>query len=130
MEKFQRTFDHMIYHLSNVELEEYYNGLRTRFMLPVDPAIADETNHDRFLAIENAVWEMHTTFDQMNADPKLQKVLAALGFDLDDWNDVAEEDPISSDEERYMDSSSADAEALASAGWGTDEDYGYYGEEF
>jgi hypothetical protein len=25
---------------------------------------------------------------------------------------------------------SDDAEALASAGWGTDEDYGYYGEEY
>ena len=25
---------------------------------------------------------------------------------------------------------SDDAEALASAGWGTDEDYGYYGEDF
>ena len=27
------------------------------------------------------------------------------------------------------DDSTSDAEALASAGWGTDEDYGYYGED-
>lgn len=30
----------------------------------------------------------------------------------------------------YMDDAEADGEALASAGWGTDEDYGYYGEEY
>jgi len=34
-----------------------------------------------------------------------------------------EEEPYSADD--YSD----DAEALASAGWGTDEDYGYYGDE-
>lgn len=31
------------------------------------------------------------------------------------------------EEESYMDSVTADADALASAGFGTDEDYGYYG---
>jgi predicted XRE-type DNA-binding protein len=30
----------------------------------------------------------------------------------------------------YLDSVSADADALASAGFGTDEDYGYYGEDY
>jgi len=34
----------------------------------------------------------------------------------------------SHDKEEYFDNGSADAEALASAGWGTDEDYNYYGE--
>jgi hypothetical protein len=35
-------------------------------------------------------------------------------------------------EDRYADGyepDCSDADALASAGWGTDEDYGYYGEE-
>lgn len=31
------------------------------------------------------------------------------------------------DYDDYMDDVEADADALASAGWGTDEDYGYYG---
>ena len=29
----------------------------------------------------------------------------------------------------FMSDGEADADALASAGWGTDEDYGYYGDE-
>lgn len=34
------------------------------------------------------------------------------------------------DDEPYMDAVTADADALASAGFGTDEDYGYYGEDY
>lgn len=34
------------------------------------------------------------------------------------------------DEDYYIDDYSDDAEALASAGWGTDEDYGHYGEDY
>ena len=30
--------------------------------------------------------------------------------------------------EDFMSDAEADADALASAGWGTDEDYGYYGD--
>ncbi len=33
------------------------------------------------------------------------------------------------DEPEGMDDAEADADTLASAGWGTDEDYGYYGAE-
>ena len=29
--------------------------------------------------------------------------------------------------DQFMSDAEADADALASAGWGTDEDYGYYG---
>ena len=39
--------------------------------------------------------------------------------ELEDW----EKDGFNSDVE-------ADADALASAGWGTDEDYGYFGDEY
>jgi hypothetical protein len=41
-------------------------------------------------------------------------------FFLNKWEEV--------DQEEYFESSDADAQALASAGWGTDEDYNYYGE--
>jgi hypothetical protein len=46
----------------------------------------------------------------------------------DDQEDDQEEDE---DEpwDGFRDDVEADADALASAGWGTDEDYGYYGEE-
>jgi hypothetical protein len=45
-------------------------------------------------------------------------------IDYDDYNDEA------SDDDSYDDSMDGDHEsALASAGWGTDEDYGYYGED-
>jgi hypothetical protein len=44
-------------------------------------------------------------------------------MDYDDYNDEAGDDS-------YDDSMDGDhGSALASAGWGTDEDYGYYGED-
>lgn len=47
-----------------------------------------------------------------------------LDFDDDDYVEIDEEDY---DEPYYGDNFLDDAEALASAGWGTDEDYGYFG---
>ena len=55
-----------------------------------------------------------------------------------DYDDLAyDEDtgsPIDTDrmerESRWMDDLSDDGDALASAGFGTDEDYGYYGDDF
>lgn len=53
----------------------------------------------------------------------------------EDWHDhlECEDDDLHDeemlDDEPYMDAVEADADALASAGWGTDEDYGYYGGE-
>lgn len=35
-----------------------------------------------------------------------------------------------SDEDNYEDDVDADADTFRSCGWGVDEDYGYYGEEF
>lgn len=46
----------------------------------------------------------------------------ALTIDADEWEQDGEP------EGSY--DLSDDAEALASAGWGTDEDYGYYGDDF
>lgn len=49
-----------------------------------------------------------------------------LNFDDDDYVEIEEEDY---NEPYYGDNFLDDAEALASAGWGTDEDYGYFGED-
>jgi hypothetical protein len=40
------------------------------------------------------------------------------------------EEEIFFEEETFLSDAEADANALASMGWGTDEDYGYYGDEF
>ena len=37
--------------------------------------------------------------------------------------------PQAEEPEQFLSDAEADADALASAGWGTDEDYGYFGEE-
>ena len=41
-----------------------------------------------------------------------------------------DEDPFYDDEGPYLSDAEADADTLASAGWGTDEDYGYFGDDF
>ena len=48
----------------------------------------------------------------------------ALRIDADEWDSDDDGEPHGSHD------LSDDAEALASAGWGTDEDYGYYGDDF
>jgi hypothetical protein len=51
----------------------------------------------------------------------------------DEDRDTVETDPCYEEDDRtafdMYDDSAADADALASAGWGTDEDYGCYGGE-
>ena len=51
-----------------------------------------------------------------------------------DWTDGDPDEIIEDDyddyEEPYECDSAYDADALASAGWGTDEDYDYYGNDF
>jgi hypothetical protein len=42
----------------------------------------------------------------------------------------AEEEQSFEEHDQFRDDVEADADALASVGWGTDEDYGYYGEDF
>lgn len=49
-------------------------------------------------------------------------------LDMCEANDISE--MLSDDDDSYDDSMDGDHDsAMASAGWGTDEDYGYYGED-
>lgn len=50
-------------------------------------------------------------------------------FDDFDTEEQVEEAYGDEPEDQFRSDVEADAETLASAGWGTDEDYGYYGEE-
>lgn len=48
---------------------------------------------------------------------------------LDEWyaeQEREDEDPFYDEEGPYLSDAEADAMTLASAGWGTDEDYGYF----
>lgn len=62
--------------------------------------------------------------------------LADLDDDGDDWidSDLYDEDDFGSDlydePDQFRDDVEADADALASAGYGTDEDYGYDGMDY
>jgi hypothetical protein len=50
-------------------------------------------------------------------------------LDYEDYNDDVEDDDVWDDS--YDDSMDGDHDsAMESAGWGTDEDYGYYGEDY
>ena len=50
--------------------------------------------------------------------------------ECEDYNDYYIEENEVEDDDEYDDSMDGDIESgLASAGWGTDEDYGYYGED-
>lgn len=51
-----------------------------------------------------------------------------LGYSVSDIDEAAVE-PDEYDEPLGMTDVEADADTLASAGWGTDEDYGYFGED-
>jgi hypothetical protein len=63
-----------------------------------------------------------------------EELAAELDAEMREWderNGITYEDGEDGEEYEYSepDDSWMDADALASAGWGTDEDYGYYGEE-
>lgn len=60
---------------------------------------------------------------------------AILGEDnelifLNDEDEERQEDLFADSADDYADEAWMDADALASCGWGTDEDYGYYGDDF
>jgi hypothetical protein len=46
----------------------------------------------------------------------------------EDYEDYEDED-YEDEHDQFRDDVEADADALSSAGWGTDEDYGYYGDD-
>lgn len=54
---------------------------------------------------------MDPQVDDFDSEVQCEEVYGPEGDDDGDWE-------------------GADAEALASAGWGTDEDYGYFGDEY
>lgn len=47
-----------------------------------------------------------------------------------EWEDDSDDDDDDHEPRFYEDDVWADSNALASAGWGTDEDYGYYGDDY
>lgn len=51
---------------------------------------------------------------------KLEEIMDERGIQFDEFQDDDEHD-------QFMNDAEADADALASAGWGSDEDYGHYG---
>ena len=78
----------------------------------------------RLQDLSAAFVDNHEAFDTIAHE------LAQEGYDEDDINmimDALHNDVYGSDPEDNMSSVEADADALASAGWGTDEDYGDYG---
>lgn len=58
---------------------------------------------------------------------RLGMILAGLDEEYE-ADDITEE--MDTEYDPFRDDVEADADALASAGWGTDEDYGYYGDDF
>lgn len=63
--------------------------------------------------------DLHAHFDALASTPEGRKELLANGWVLDD-ND---------EHDQFRDDVDADADALRMAGFGTDEDYGYFGED-
>jgi len=70
--------------------------------------------------------------EMLEAEYTVEEVAAKFCVPLD-WVESIKtdlEEEIFSEEETFLSDSEADANALASMGWGTDEDYGHYGDEF
>ena len=68
----------------------------------------------------------HAYLDALASTPAGREELERAGWVLDD---MPENGP-AEDHDQFRDDVEADADTLRSAGWGTDEDYGYYGEEY
>jgi len=70
--------------------------------------------------------------EMLEAEYTVEEVAAKFCVPLD-WVESIKtdlEEEILSEEETFLSDAEADANALASMGWGTDEDYGHYGDEF
>lgn len=70
--------------------------------------------------------------EMLEAEYTVEEVAAKFCVPLD-WVESIKtdlEEEIFSEEETFLSEAEADANALASMGWGTDEDYGYHGDEF
>lgn len=70
--------------------------------------------------------------EMLEAEYTVEEVAAKFCVPLD-WVESIKtdlEEEIFFEEETFLSDAEADANALASMGWGTDEDYGHYGDEF
>jgi len=70
--------------------------------------------------------------EMLEAEYTVEEVAAKFCVPLD-WVESIKtdlEEEIFFEEETFLSDAEADANALASIGWGTDEDYGHYGDEF
>jgi hypothetical protein len=66
--------------------------------------------------------------DVIPEPPEMDDDMPDYGPSHGSENDVDDDDVVDSEEPEYEDGMDGDAEsAFASCGWGTDEDYGYYG---
>lgn len=80
--------------------------------------------------------ELNSTLDELyNSDCSFNEMVLTLmteySMTRQSATDFVESFFAEQEQERYNDSMDGDAEsALASVGWGTDEDYGYYGDEY
>jgi len=70
--------------------------------------------------------------EMLEAEYTVEEVASKFCVPLD-WVESIKtdlEEEIFFEEETFLSDAEADANALASMGWGTDEDYGHYGDEF
>lgn len=105
-------------------LSDYYkdvHGIRPRF----DGLF---TNRERMI---DMLVSLDTYMDAMRSTPEGRQQLRDEGWFVAEPEEAEEyvEEP-DYEHDQFRDDVEADADALASAGWGTDEDYGYYGEDF
>jgi hypothetical protein len=70
---------------------------------------------------------MEVVMSKFDMEIQCEEVYEPTGEDWADYERHCEE---TEDEPYEMSDVEADADTLASAGWGTDEDYGYYGEDY
>jgi len=88
-----------------------------------------------FLSIIRARKDKKMTLP-LNITPATPEDLAAFSAEYAEWNALVEqgippEEPEEYPDEEYdpfLTDAEADADVFASCGWGTDEDYGYYGD--
>ncbi|MEK9748224.1 MAG: hypothetical protein VW333_05840 [Pseudomonadales bacterium] len=87
---------------------------------------ADFSDNDLFIEREDVIQEMHYLDYDDPMYERLETVLCSIEQELDRRadSDGPDEDY---DYEDHLSDVEADADTLASAGWGTDEDYSYFG---
>lgn len=88
------------------------------------------TNHNDFLdAADDALESERAAFEQVEQEPV---AFDQWGNPIQATDEPEDDEPDYDDEpwDGFMTDAEADGDALASAGWGTDEDYGYASEVY